>query len=329
MAAALSKIHVPAHPAVIAGIERHDDAGVYRLADDLALVQTLDFFAPIVDDPFTFGRIAATNSLSDVWAMGGQPICAMNIVCFPADTLSPDVLGEILNGGLETMTRAEVALVGGHSVTDRELKYGLAVTGTVHPDHVLKNLGAQPGDRLVLTKPIGTGIIGTAIKKQTASAEAAQAAIESMLALNRWPREILPSPHIHACTDITGFGFLGHASEMVNDSPVGFVVDARAVPLLPEALALNDRGVRPGGLKRNREYFAPWVRIETDSADSAAPPAGVVDVLFDPQTSGGLLIAVAADFAETLVAAFRNAGRSAAQIVGEVVAEHPGIIRVR
>ncbi len=300
------------------GLERADDAGVYKLSDELALVQTVDFFTPIVDDPRLFGRIAAANSLSDVWAMGGRPVCAMNVVCFPAGTMDPSVLRQVLEGGLETLHEARVPLVGGHSADDPELKYGLSVTGLVHPERFLRSTGARPGDRLVLTKPLGTGIIATAIKGGVAEAESVEAATRTMTTLNRRAGELMLEKGATACTDVTGFGLIGHALEMIEKTDVGLELRAGAVPILAGALELAGMGMAPAGLHRNREFSACSTEFAAD-----VPPA-LADVMLDPQTSGGLLIALPADEAEALVGELRAEGGPEAAVVGEFTADHPG-----
>ncbi len=305
------------------GIERADDAGVYRLTDECALVQTIDFFTPIVDDPYRFGQIAAANALSDVYAMGGRPICAMNIVCFPNGTMEIAVLHEVLRGGLDKVHEAGACLVGGHSIADTELKYGLSVSGTVHPDRVWTNGAGQPGDRLVLTKALGTGIVATAVKRGKSSSSAASSAEASMMTLNRLAAEALIDGgfEVHACTDVTGFGLLGHGCEMVGEE-LGMRLEPAAVPLLPEADVYAQQGLCPGGLKRNRDFRAPRV----DTAPEVAP--WLVDLLFDPQTSGGLLVALPADQADRAVEALGQAGVAVAAVVGELTEEHPGRIQL-
>jgi selenide, water dikinase len=313
---------IPSHPSVIVGLGRPDDAGVYQLTEELALVQTVDFFTPIVDDPYLFGQVAVANALSDVYAMGGTPLCAMNIVCFPARTMDIAVLHEVLRGGLEKLREADVTLVGGHSVDDAEIKYGLSVTGTIHPRRVLTKGGGRPGDRLLLTKPLGTGIINTALKRGQASAEAVQRVTASMIALNRVAAELIRGTDVHACTDVTGFGLLGHAAEMIDGGEVGLACDAAAVPLFPEALPYAEAGLKPGGLQRNRDYRASMIDV------APSVPGPLLDVLYDPQTSGGLLAAVPAEQADDLLRRLRAAGATAA-IVGEVVAAPAGRIAVR
>ena len=301
---------------MIAGIENSDDAGVYRLRDDLAIIQTLDFFTPIVDDPYTFGQVAVANSLSDVYAMGGVPVTAMNIICFPINTMEISILREILLGGLDKMREAGVLLVGGHSVEDDELKYGLSVTGTVHPDRVLLNRGARVGDALVLTKPLGTGIINTILKGNLASDELVGKSIRCMSQLNKTAAELMTKcTSVHACTDVTGFGLLGHASEMIEGSDVGMVIRSSAVPAFREIQEFVEMGIIPGGLNRNRKYRMPMVDVQSTC------PGWLVDVFFDPQTSGGLLISLAADEAEALVTALHEQGIPEAAVIGEVVKE--------
>lgn len=280
-------------------------------------MQTLDFFTPIVDDPRDFGMIAAANALSDVYAMGGRPLTAMNIVAFPIDSMDISVLTEILAGGLEKLREAGAALVGGHSVADPEMKYGLSVTGVVHPQRVLTNRGARPGNALVLTKPLGTGILGTAIKAKQAALATVERVTASMAALNRAAAEVAAGFPIRACTDVTGFGLVGHGCEMIAGAGLGLRLVASALPIFPEVRAFSDMGLLPGGLGRNREYRAADLEV------AAGVARHVVDVVCDPQTSGGLLLAVDGDEAERLVRDLRAAGVAAASRVGEVV-EDPG-----
>jgi len=304
-------------PNLIVGMESADDAGVYKLSDDLAIIQTVDFFTPIVDDPYVFGQIAAANALSDVYAMGGIPLTAMNIVCFPIQTMDISILREILKGGLDKMREAGVTLVGGHSVEDPELKYGLSVTGRIHPSVVLTNVGAKAGDRLILTKPLGTGIINTAIKGGLATDESVESVTECMVRLNREASEVMQKIGANACTDITGFGLIGHALEMIRDTGKGMIIDASSVPLLPGAVDFAEMGLVPGGTYRNREFT-----ISRTDIDPKLSPY-VTDILFDPQTSGGLLIAVAEDRAEEMVEELKKAGIDEATIIGKIVDE-PG-----
>jgi selenide, water dikinase len=308
---------------VIAGIEHFEDAGVYRLSEDLALIQTIDFFTPIVDDPFTFGRIAAANALSDVYAMGGKPLTAMNVICFPVKTMDISILHDILLGGMEILREAQVTLIGGHSVEDNELKYGLSVSGVIHPGKVIRNRGALPGDKLVLTKALGTGIVSTAIKGGEAPPQLAARAIESMVNLNRTAAEIMAdTPGVHACTDITGFGFLGHACEMIEGSDTGMLINITSVPVFKGVQELVREGCVPGGLYRNKEFRMHMLEFEKSCPDISA------DFLFDPQTSGGLLVSIEAAQAQKFLKRLLDAGVKDAAIVGEVVAEPRGKILV-
>jgi selenide,water dikinase len=310
-------------PNLIVGMERAEDAGVYKLTEELALIQTLDFFTPIVDDPYSFGQVAAANALSDVYAMGGKPLTAMNIVCFPQKTMDMSILTDILKGGLERMREAGVVLVGGHSVEDTELKYGLSVTGIIHPGRVVLNNGSRAGDRLILTKPLGTGIISTAIKGDMASKEAVASIVKSMTTLNKKASEQMQAVGVNACTDVTGFGLLGHAGEMIEGTDVGMVVDSGAVPYFPEAKELAEMGMIPGGLHRNRDFRKNMV----DIAESV--PQYLADILFDPQTSGGLLIAVPEAKAADLLKRLKKEGVMEAAVIGEVVAAPKGRITVK
>ena len=288
---------------------------MYKLSEDLAIVQTVDFFTPIVDDPYTFGQIAAANALSDVYAMGGKPITAMNIVCFPSKTLDISILRDILRGGLEKLREAGVVLIGGHSVDDEELKYGLSVTGTIHPGKVVTKSGARAGDKLILTKPLGTGIINTAAKGGVASEETIANVTRSMSALNRTASEVMQEIGCNACTDITGFGLLGHACEMIQNSEVGLKIRASSVPIFAEAVEFARMGMIPGGTYRNKEFRSRMVKV----ADGL--PDYMLDILFDPQTSGGLFISVSTPKADILLSGLHKAGVLEAAIVGEVVAQ--------
>jgi len=300
---------------VIVGLERADDAGVYKVTDEIAIIQTVDFFTPIVDDPYWFGQIAAANALSDVYAMGGVPKTAMNLVAFPAKDMDISVLRRIIEGGLDKMREAGVVLMGGHTVEDPELKYGLSVTGFIHPDRVLVKKNLRVGDRLVLTKPLGTGIISTAIKGALASKAITDQVTESMATLNRNAAEVMQDYPVHACTDITGFGFLGHLAEMVTGSGCGVRVKADHVPVYPEALEYAAMGLVPAGAYRNRDFRLFMVDFAS-SVDRV-----LQDVLFDPQTSGGLLICVAPEKAADLLKALKEKGVQDASLVGEVIAE--------
>ncbi len=304
-------------------MEHAEDAGVYKLRDDLAIIQTVDFFTPIVDDPYTFGQIAVTNALSDVYAMGGRPLTALNIVCFPAKTMDMSILRQILQGGLDKMREAGVLLIGGHSVQDEEPKYGLSVVGVVHPDRVLLNRGGRAGDKLILTKPLGTGIVSTALKAGLADEALVAKSTMYMTTLNKKAAELmLEMPDIHACTDVTGFGFLGHACEMVEDSDVGMLIHASSVPFFPEIQELVMKEIVPGGLERNRQYRAKLIEVDPSCPD------WLVDILFDPQTAGGLLIALPELQAEALIGRMHAEGILEATIVGEVISKPKGKIRL-
>ena len=322
MDAVLGKLPKGNDENVLVGFDKADDAGVYRLGPSLALVQTVDFFTPIVDDPYTFGEIAATNSLSDIYAMGGKPLSALSIVAYPGkgDT---ETLGQILLGGISKMQEAGCAVIGGHSVADDEIKFGYAVTGTIDPARVLANATARVGDVLILTKRLGTGVISTALKKSAASQESVAASVESMKTLNRLACEIMTevsygqssgssAGRVHAVTDITGFGLLGHAREMALGSEVSIEIDHSRVLALPGALDCIRQGFIPGGLKNNREFVSCSVQV------SSAVPPEVETLLYDPQTSGGLLIAVAASAADQLETALLNANVPTA-IIGRVL----------
>jgi len=303
-------------------MESLDDAGVYKLSDELAIIQTVDFFTPIVDDPYMFGQIAAANALSDVYAMGGIPLTAMNIVCFPTESLDISVLKDILRGGIDKMREAKVTLVGGHSIDDTELKYGLSVTGTVHPKRLLTNSGAKVGDRVILTKPLGTGIINTAVKAGVVDEKTVAKVTKIMATLNDKASELMQQVKVHACTDITGFGFLGHTVQLAQNSRVGINIDIDSIPLFPEAGEYAKQGLCPAGLHRNREFYSPCVEIASEI------PVYTQDILFDPQTSGGLLICVAPSKAELLLNKLRQAGIDDAAIIGEVVGEPKGVVTV-
>jgi selenide, water dikinase len=309
------------NPDVLVGLETGDDAAVYRLRPDLALVVTTDFFTPVVDDAYTFGAIAAANALSDIYAMGAQPLMAVNMVAFPIKELGAQVLADILLGGLEKVREAGIDILGGHSIDDPEPKYGLAVTGTVHPDRVRRNRGGRPGDRLVLTKPLGTGVITTAIKHQVAPPASAAAAIEGMLRLNRDAAEAMATVEVHAVTDVTGFGLLGHLHYLARASGVGARVEAASVPMLPDAEMLADAGEVPGGTRSNERFLASRVRWPARLA-----PARQL-LLCDAQTSGGLLVAVAAADVGRLLAAL-EARRVAGVEVGELTEGPAGAIVV-
>jgi selenide,water dikinase len=295
---------------MLVGTETCDDAGVYRLRPDLAIVNTVDFFTPIVDDPYVFGQIAATNSLSDIYAMGGDPKTALNIVCFPKGKMDMEILGQILRGGAEKVKESRAVIIGGHSIIDDEIKYGMAVTGVIHPDHIFRNVGVQEGDALVLTKPLGTGIISTALKKGKASKESVQEAVEFMTTLNSVASTVMRKFPVHACSDVTGYGILGHALEMATGSGVTLVLESTKLPLMHGAPRLAEKGYITGGCKRNREYLNDKVTIEKSIRE------GLVEVAFDPQTSGGLLIALAQRHAPQLIEELHAAGVTSATEVG-------------
>ena len=299
------------------GLETHDDAGVYRLRDDLAVIQTVDVITPLVDDPFTFGQIAAANSLSDVYAMGGEPVTAMNILAIDP-CLDPAIPRDILEGATVKVKEAGAVIVGGHSVEDKELKYGLSVTGTIHPQRIIRNRGARPGDALILTKPLGTGIVSTAIKGESASRESAEEAIAGMTTLNRDAARLAVELGTHAMTDITGFGLLGHAWEMVHDSEVRFRIFAGTVPIIEGVIDLIHEGMVPAGTYRNRDYLSGKVEIDPEVFDEMKL------ALCDPQTSGGLLIALPTEHTMPFL---RRIGESKAAVIGEV-SEGRGEIQV-
>ena len=305
---------IPTDENVLVGLERADDAGVYRVSDELALIQTVDFFTPIVDDPYWFGQIAAANALSDVYAMGGTPKTAMNLVAFPVKQMDLSILRRIIQGGLDKLTEAGVVLIGGHSIEDKELKYGLSVTGFIHPARVLTKKNLRPGDRLVLTKPIGTGIVNTAIKAGMAPAELTGRVTRLMATLNREAAAIMARFEVGACTDVTGFGLLGHLAEMVSGSGAGVRVFADRVPVIPEAMEFAAMGLIPAGAYKNREFREAMITFADNVGRSRQ------DVLFDPQTSGGLLICVSAGDAPEIIAALKDGGITEAADIGEVLA---------
>ena len=310
---------------MLVGFDTNDDAGVYRLTDDLALVQTVDFFTPIVDEAYLYGQIAAANSLSDVYAMGGRPISALSIVGFP-DKGDPDVMEQIILGGLSKMAEAGCSVIGGHSIRDDDIKFGYAVTGVINPQRVWRNVGAQPGDVLLLTKAIGTGVISTALKKQRASEASLAASVASMTRLNRDAAEALleadgGSGAIHAVTDITGFGLLGHAREMAVGSGISLEIDHARVEYLPGAVEAAREGHLAGGLKNNREFLGDCVGF------SASVPEEFRNLLYDPQTSGGLLVAIAREKADVAIAALAQR-RVATRSIGTVLPKRSPLIQV-
>ena len=322
MEKALRPLPLEKHLNLLVGTETADDAGVYQISEQVALVQTVDFITPIVDDPYLFGQIAAANSLSDVYAMGGKPLTALNVVGFPRLSLSLSVLTEILRGGLDKIHEAGAVLLGGHTVDDLELKYGLAVTGTVHPQKIVTNKGAKEKDVLLLTKPLGTGIIATAHKGGMADAGSLQGAIHAMVRLNDITSAVMTEEEPHACTDITGFGLLGHASEMARGCGLSFRFFSSALPILAGAKAYATRGMVPGGAYCNQEHFSRGIVFS-----STVPEAERI-VLFDPQTSGGLLIALPRSNGERLLAGLHAKGMPEAAIIGEVTGRETNLISV-
>lgn len=302
---------------VLVGIEFADDAGVIRVSDEIAIIHTTDFFPPIVDDPYTFGRIAAVNALSDVWAMGGTPLAGMNLVSYPLAELGDDALKEILRGGLSALAEAGAVLAGGHTVEGQELLYGLAVTGTVHPDKIWRNAGAKPGDALVLTKPLGTGVVTTAAKAEMADAADLSTALRWMSTLNKDAADALLEVDPHAVTDVTGFGLAGHLAEMAEASGVAVEIDLDALPLLPGALEAAATGLVPAGAGKNKTSVATVLEVD-DGADELR-----VDLCLDPQTSGGLLAAVSVEHADGLV---RRLPGSA--VVGRITDGPKGTVRL-
>jgi len=295
---------------MLVGTETGDDAGVYRLRPDLAIVNTVDFFTPIVDDPYIFGQISAANSLSDVYAMGGEPKTCMNIVCFPKDKMDIEILGEILKGGADKVKESGAVIIGGHSIIDEEIKFGMAVTGVIHPDKIFRNVGVQEGDVLILTKALGTGIITTALKKGKASDESVNEAVQSMTTLNAAASVVARKHPVHACSDVTGFGILGHALGMASGSGVTLVIESAKMPLLRRAASLAEKGYITGGCKRNREYLNDKMAIDKSIRE------GLIEVALDPQTSGGLLLAIGKRHAAKLLDELHGAGVTQAVEVG-------------
>ena len=307
---------------LLVGLDTSDDAAVYKVSDDVAIIQTLDFFTPVVDDPYLFGQIAAANALSDIYAMGGTAKVAMNIVAFP-NCLSPSVLGDIMKGGADKVAESGALLIGGHSIQNDVPLYGLSVTGFVHPEKIQKNYGAKEGDILIITKQVGTGIVSTAAKVDMASKEACEEAIKVMTTLNRLPKEIMDNYPVHACTDVTGFGLLGHGIEMAEPSEVSFELYADEIPYVTESMSLAEMGMIPEGAYKNKKYF-----------DSKVDLSGVKevygDLLFDPQTSGGLLYAVEAKYGEEIIKALKGSSLATeVAIIGKIVPKKEKLIYVR
>ena len=307
---------------LLVGLDTSDDAAVYKVSDDVAIIQTLDFFTPVVDDPYLFGQIAAANALSDIYAMGGTAKVAMNIVAFP-NCLSPSVLGDIMKGGADKVAESGALLIGGHSIQNDVPLYGLSVTGFVHPEKIQKNYGAKEGDILIITKQVGTGIVSTAAKVDMASKEAEEEAVKVMTTLNRLPKEIMDNYPVHACTDVTGFGLLGHGVEMAEPSEVSFELYADEIPYVTESMSLAEMGMIPEGAYKNKKYF-----------DSKVDLSGVKevygDLLFDPQTSGGLLYAVEAKYGEEIIKALKGSSLATeVAVIGKVVPKKEKLIYVR
>jgi selenide, water dikinase len=317
----LGKLARQHDPNVLVGFDHADDAGVYQIAPDQALVQTVDFFTPVVDDPYTFGQIAATNALSDIYAMGGKPLTSLALVCFP-EKADLHILERILAGGLSKMIEAGCTVIGGHSIRDDETKFGYSVTGLIHPKGVLTNAGAKPGDALIFTKALGTGVISTAIKKGKAEPAWIDAAVQSMTTLNKQAAEVIEGKfRVHSMTDVTGFGLIGHAREMALASNVGLSLFAKDIPILPGALECIRAGYIPGGLTNNRDFAECNVGYEVPISEDLKA------LLFDPQTAGGLLISAAGDDCDDLLIDMKKAGISARRI-GNVTESQKPIIRI-
>jgi selenide, water dikinase len=318
----LAQLDLGTHPEVLVGIATGDDAGVYRLRDDLAIVNTVDFFTPVVDDPFTYGAIAAANALSDIYAMGGIPKTALNIVCWPQTGLPNTMLAEILRGGASKAHEAGVAVVGGHSVADDEVKYGMAVTGVIDPRRIIRNVGVRAGDALVLTKPLGTGVLMTALKRGQLAPEYYETAVRWMMELNAGTAHAMLHYEVHAATDITGFGLAGHVVKMARGSDITIRIEESDLPLMPGALEACVAGMIPGGGNRNREFYGPYVRIADEVSDEMAA------IIFDPQTSGGLFIALPEADAMKLLADLHEIGNVDAAIVGHAAQSSEFLIEV-
>lgn len=321
LAKALSNLPKIESDKLIVGLDTADDAAVYKLNEEMALIQTLDFFTPVVDDPYLFGQIAATNSLSDIYAMGGKPTVAMNIVCFPS-CKDMGILGEILKGGFDKVKEAGALLVGGHTVDDKEPKYGLSVSGLVHPDKVLSNAGAKDGDVLVITKPVGTGIVNTAIKADIADKSVEDEAIKIMTHLNKYAAVAFDEIDVNSVTDITGFGLLGHALEMAKASDVCIEINSEEVPIINSAIDFAKMGIIPEGMYKNMSYIS-------DDVESENIEQHIMDILYDPQTSGGLLVSVEKEKADELINKMMENGSIEAKIIGSVVKKQGKYIKVK
>jgi selenide,water dikinase len=304
------------------GFDKADDAGVYRLRDDLAIVQTVDFFTPIVDDPFVYGQIAALNSINDVWAMAGTPLTALAITCFPKQGVDPAILGEIMRGGQETLNKYGVTLIGGHSVDNQQIMFGYSVTGVIDPGKIATNAGARPGDVIILTKPIGTGVISTGIKFEKTTPEVAASSVATMLTPGKHAAEAMREFEVKGATDVTGFALLGHAWEMARASGITIEIDAGAVPLLAGALELAAAGMLTSGDKTNREYVGADIEID------AAVAENLIKLLYDPQTAGGMLIAIPQDLSTALLQRLKET-YTQAEVIGRVVAQASHSILVK
>ncbi|MBP1924965.1 selenide,water dikinase [Sedimentibacter acidaminivorans] len=316
----MSKLPKFKNDKLIVGLETSDDACVYKINEEIAMIQTVDFFTPVVDDPYIFGQIAAANSLSDIYAMGGEPALALNIIGFP-NCLSPDVMAEILKGGASKVMEAGATLAGGHSIEDDEPKYGLCVTGFIHPDKIFKNYGAKPGDVLILTKPIGTGIINTAIKADMATKEIADEAVKVMITLNKKSKQVFEKYPISSCTDITGFGLIGHSIEMAESSDVTFELKINNIPLIKDVIEYAEMGLVPAGSYNNRKYFEGKSSFENTKEV-------YLDLLFDPQTSGGLLVSVAECYAEEILSELKKNNETQFSMIGKVIEKQDKFIKV-
>ncbi len=310
-------------PRVLVSADTSDDAGVFKLNDELALVQTVDVFTPSVDDPYAFGQIAAANSVSDIYAMGGKPLTALSIIGFPIETMSHKIMNQILQGGIDKMTEAGVIVIGGHSIKDNEIKFGFAVTGVIDPQKIITNDKAKPGDVLILTKPLGTGVIGFASQIKRASASATEAISQSMTELNKIPSEVMVEMGVETATDVTGFALLGHLSEMVVQSRVTAEVYPDQVPIFDGVLDCIQKGMISGAIERNREYSSQYVSVEGDVNKD------IIEVLYDPQTSGGLLIAVKENKADELISHLKDKGIRNAAIIGKIISKSNGNIILR
>jgi len=317
----LSKLPKFENDKLIVGLETSDDACVYKINEEIAMIQTVDFFTPVVDDPYTFGQVAAANSLSDIYAMGGEPVLALNIIGFP-NCLSPDVMAEILKGGASKVIEAGATLAGGHSIEDDEPKYGLCVTGFIHPDKIFRNYGAKPGDVLILTKPIGTGIINTAIKAGMATKKIEDEAVKIMTTLNKRSKQVFEKYPISSCTDITGFGLIGHSIEMAQSSNVTFELEINNIPFINEVIEYAEMGLVPAGSYNNRKYFEG--KASFDKVEEV-----YLDLLFDPQTSGGLLISVEECYAEDILKELKQNNETQFSQIGKVIEKQDKFINVK